>query len=198
MTATPLCRLPNPSLLTDPEARLVARLQAGENAAYGELVREYSRRLLATAGGFLTCPDECEDAVQDTFVSAFRAIAAFEGSSRLGTWLHRILVNHCLMRLRRAKRVGGVSLEAVGADRFGAVAHPGDGLHRNEMINRVRAEVDRLPSSYSEIIRLRDLEGLDTDATAARLGTSRAVVKTRLHRARAALRDSLAAASLDG
>jgi RNA polymerase sigma-70 factor, ECF subfamily len=198
MTATPPCRLPNPSLSTDPEARLVARLQTGEDAAYGELVREYSRRLMATARGFLSCPDECEDAVQDTFVSAFRAVAAFEGSSRLGTWLHRILVNHCLMRLRRAKRAGGVSLEAVGADRFGAAAHPGDGLQRNEMVARVRAEVDRLPTSYGEIIRLRDLEGLDTDATAARLGTSRAVVKTRLHRARAALRLSLAAESLDG
>ena len=191
MTATPPCRLSNPSLTHDSEADLVARLRAGEAAAYGDLVREYGRRLTTTARGFLTCADECDDAVQETFVSAFRAVGTFEGSSRLGTWLHRILINHCLMRLRRAKRAGSVSLEAVGADRFGVVAHPGDDIHRNELVSRVRAEVDRLPARYGEIIRLRDLEGLDTDATAARLGTSRAVVKTRLHRARAALRISL-------
>ncbi len=181
-----------PVAIENAEAELIERLRAGDNSAYGQLVRDHAQRLTATARGFLTCDDQCADAVQDTFVSAFKAIATFEGNSRLGTWLHRILVNHCLMKLRRSKRAGAVSLDSLGSDRFGPASHPSDRLTRNELMACVRREVERLPASYGEIIRCRDLEGLDTDATAVKLGTSRAVVKTRLHRARAALRNALA------
>jgi RNA polymerase sigma factor (sigma-70 family) len=91
-----------------------------------------------------------------------------------------------------------VSLDAVGADCFGPVAPPSDRMERNELVARVRTGIDRLPAAYGEIIRLRDLEGLDTDQTAARLGMSRAAVKTRLHRARTALRLAFDEASIPG
>ncbi|MBA4067547.1 MAG: RNA polymerase subunit sigma-24 [Isosphaera sp.] len=165
------------------EAELVARLQAGDGGAYAELFRAHAGAMLAVARRFFGDADAA-DAVQDAFVSAFRAMPGFAGAARLGTWLHRITVNACLLKLRARKRsrlvpLDGLVLARAPADRASATDETGA---------RVRACVDRLPDAYRTVIRLRDLEELDTDATAARLGTSAGVVKTRLHRARLALR----------
>src|SRR5262245_24166395 len=87
------------------EADLVAGLRAGEPAAYERLVRDHLPRLLAVTGRILGNEADARDAVQDAFLSAFRAIQSFDGASRVGTWLHRIAVNAALMKLRsRARR----------------------------------------------------------------------------------------------
>src|SRR5437868_4970464 len=82
------------------ETQLLARLRAGDGAAYETIVRAYGSRMLAIARRYLRCEQDCADAVQEAFVSAFRAIDKFAGTSTLSTWLHRITVNACLMRLR--------------------------------------------------------------------------------------------------
>jgi RNA polymerase sigma-70 factor (ECF subfamily) len=168
----------------DTEAELVARLQAGDEDAYETLFRAHAGAVMAVARRFLGDTDDAADAVQDAFVSAFRGMSSFEGTSRLGTWLHRITANACLMRLRARKRSRLVPLDKSPAGPT-AEACP---LDRAEAAARVRACVDRLPEPYRAVIRLRDLEELDTDAAAARLGTSPGAVKVRLHRARHALR----------
>jgi RNA polymerase sigma-70 factor (ECF subfamily) len=169
------------------EAELVARLRTGDDDAYETLFRTHAGVLLAVARKFLGDTDDAAEAVQDAFVSAFRAMGSFEGTSRLGTWLHRITVNACLMKLRGRKRSRFVPLgDRLVPDRAG-----GDAVSLTEARERVRSGMEQLPAAYREVIRLRDLEGLDTEATAARLGTSAGVVKTRLHRARAALRTVL-------
>lgn len=172
-----------PTPMPEGEADLIARLRDGDDDAYEHLFRTHAGALLAVARRFFGDTDDAAEAVQDAFVSAFKAMRSFEGTSRLGTWLHRITVNACLMKLRGRKRARFVPLD----DEVPAVIRE-DKLTQAELREQVRAGVRQLPAAYRTVIRLRDLEGLDTETTAARLGTSVGVVKTRLHRARQALR----------
>ena len=182
---------------TAAEAALVARLRAGDGAAYAEAFRVHAGSMAAVARGFFGDPGEAAEAVQDARVSAFRGMPGFAGTARLGTWLHRVTVNACLMRLRARRRQRTVMLDGPALDggrrpgRADSGEHPARRLVRAEAAARVRACVERLPAGYREVIRLRDLEELGTDETAARLGTNPGAVKTRLHRARRALRELL-------
>jgi RNA polymerase sigma-70 factor (ECF subfamily) len=166
------------------EADLVARLKTGDEAAYEALFRAHAGAMLAVARRYFGDSDAAADAVQDAFVSAFRAMGTFEGTSRLGTWLHRITVNACLMKLRSRKRRPSVSLE----DRSLPARAEEAEVHRADTRLRVRTAVSRLPEAYRAVVELRDFDGLDTATTAAQLGTTVEVVKTRLHRARTALK----------
>ncbi|HJZ58481.1 MAG TPA: sigma-70 family RNA polymerase sigma factor [Gemmataceae bacterium] len=169
----------------DDETELVAGLRAGEEDAYEALVRTHSGALMAIARRFLGDTNDAADAVQDAFVSVFKAMRSFEGSARLGTWLHRIAVNACLMKLRGRKRSRLVPLDDSHAP---VCRSEDDHLGRAEVAEQVRACIDQLPPAYRTVIRLRDIEGVDTAETAGRLGTNEGVVKVRLHRARQALR----------
>ncbi len=170
------------------ETDLLARLRAGELAAQDEFFRSHVAAVMAVARKYLGDTDHAADAAQDTFLAAFRAIGSFQANARLGTWLHRIAVNTCLMKLRSDRRRRTVPLDA-GCELN--ARHEPETLEGGEIANRVREGIGQLPESFRTIIELRDLEGLDTAATAERLGTSEAVVKTRLHRARHALREIL-------
>jgi RNA polymerase sigma-70 factor (ECF subfamily) len=167
------------------ETDLICRLRTGDDDAYEQLVNSHSCAMHAIACRFFGDTDDADDAVQTAFVSAFQAMGSFEATSRLGTWLHRITVNACLMKLRQRKRSRFVSL-ADGL--LHAARREHDAVSRAETSEQVRAAIVRLPASYREVIRLRDLEGRNTEDTAIRLGTTKAVVKIRLHRARQALR----------
>jgi len=182
------------------ESGLVARIQSGDERAYEMLVRDYGGALLVTARRLLGCAEDAADAVQDAFISACRSIRSFEGHARLGTWLHRIVVNHALMRLRRRKRRPTVRIEDV-LPTFDETGHHNrpvrswrdadDRLLRDETRAQVRACIDRLPVAHRTVLLLRDIEGMTTNQTAELLGTNNAVIKTRLHRARQALRTML-------
>jgi RNA polymerase sigma-70 factor (ECF subfamily) len=164
-------------------------------------VRRHAGTLLAVARRFLSCEADSADAVQDAFVSAFQSLDTFAGNAQLSTWLHRIVVNHCLMKLRQRKRRRTVSLDGLlpAFDETGhhsrpvpAWAQPPEArLSQAETRAQVRACIDRLPEPYRAVLLLRDIEERDTDETAELLGLSRAAVKTRLHRARQALRTLL-------
>jgi RNA polymerase sigma-70 factor, ECF subfamily len=187
--------------MADAEADLVAQMRAGDNEAFAIVVRRYTPRLLAVAGRFLRCEEDRADAVQDAFLSAFRSLGSFAGKARLSTWLHRIVVNVCLMRLRSRSRSAEIPLDDLlpsgdGCWQSRELAAPSArtavaGLASAETRAQVRACIDRLPSSYRTVLVLRDLEELDTERTARTIGTTQAVVKTRLHRARRALRTLL-------
>lgn len=182
--------------VADPEADLVARMRAGDDEEFAIVVRRYTPRLLAVAGRFLRCEEDRADAVQDAFLSAFRSLGSFEGKARLSTWLHRILVNVCLMKLRARSRTAEIPLDDLLPDGNKRWSSPEpvavSKLASAETRAQVRACIDRLPPSYRTVLVLRDLEEMDTDCTARKIGTTRAVVKTRLHRARRALRTLLA------
>ena len=183
------------------DAELVARIRAGDESAAEALVREHTGAMLAVARRFLRCEAESADAVQESFLAAFRAIDSFAGKSALSSWLHRIVVNQCLKRLRARKRARTVSLDGLlpAFDQHGRPVRPAspwapdaeNQLVRAETRARVRACIDQLPDPYRTVLVLRDIEELDTDQTAARLGSTPGAVKTRLHRARQALRSLL-------
>jgi len=184
------------------EDDLVARLRAGDDAAYAELVRTQGGRMFAVARRLLRSDDDAADAVQEAFVSAFRAIASFEGGARLSTWLHRIVVNAALMKLRTRARRPEVSIEELLPKFFEDGHHVDepaewrnpvqlDALQRQETRALVREQIDQLPADYRTVLLLRDIEGLDTKETAEVLGVTPNAAKIRLHRARLALRTLL-------
>lgn len=185
------------------EQSLIEALRRGDGAAYERLVREYGGAMLAVARRFHKSEDDARDAVQDAMIAAFKAMRFFREDARLGTWLHRITVNACLMKLRSARRRPAESLDEllprfddtghrVGADEdvdwSSALA---DGIDAPKLRERVRASIARLPDAYREVLLCRDIEEMDTAETAAQLGISAENVKTRLHRARQALRTLL-------
>ena len=182
------------------EAELLQALRAGEEPAYERFVRRYGSTMLAVARRFLRCDEDAADAVQEGFASAFRSIRGFTGDSRIGTWLHRIVVNACLMKLRAAKSRPAVSIEGL-LPTFDNTGHhasrmcdwnvPSDRLEADELRATVRRCIDDLPESYRVVLLLRDIEELNTAETAERLNISEAAVKVRLHRARQALRTLL-------
>ena len=188
-------------LLPPDEQALVRRLKAGEDAAFDELVRQNATRLLAVARRLLRSEDDARDALQDAFLQAFRAIGAFEGGSRLSTWLHRIVVNASLMKLRTRARRPEQAIDEL-LPRFYEDGHriePGspwradvpDPVESRELRQLVRASIDRLPEIHRNVLLLRDIEGLSTEETARMLGIKPDTVKVRLHRARQALRTLL-------
>ncbi len=183
------------------EQQLLKRLQSGEEAAFEELVRDYSGRLLAVSRRYLDSEEDARDAVQEAFLSAFRAIGRFEGNSRISTWLHRIVVNASLMKLRTRRRKPEKSIEDL-LPRFledGHMAEPAvpwrpsaeSEVERGELRGLVLDSIQRLPENYRNVLMLRDIEGYDTEETAQAMGISPNAVKTRLHRARQALRGVL-------
>ena len=184
------------------EAALLSRIRAGDDAAYEELVRAETGRLLAVTRRILGTEEDARDAVQDAFLFAFRSLDRFHGDARLSTWLHRIAVNAALMRLRTRKRKREEPLEPLlptflddghHAERFASWGEPADRiLEREENRALVRRLIDQLPDAYRTVLVLRDIEGLDTQETAKLLETTPNAVKIRLHRARQALRTLLA------
>jgi RNA polymerase sigma-70 factor (ECF subfamily) len=183
------------------DKQLLERLRAGEEAAYEELVRSQGGRLLAVARRFLRSEEDARDAVQEAFLAAFRSIDRFEGEARISTWLHRIVVNAALMKLRTRRRKPEQSIEELLPSFLedGHMAAPAspwrsdelDPVERRELAALMRESIESLPDSYRNVLLLRDIEGLDTEETARAMGISPGAVKTRLHRARQALRGLL-------
>ena len=183
------------------ESELVERLRAGDDEAYEHLVREHTGRMLAVARRILANDDDAGDAVQDAFLSAFKSLDRFEGGSKLSTWLHRITVNAALMKLRTKRRKPERQIDDL-LPTFDAGGHVSRSMARwqapseadldaSETRQMVQKKIDELPEDYRIVLILRDIEGLDTQQTATYLEISPAAVKTRLHRARQALRTLL-------
>ncbi|MCP4007450.1 MAG: sigma-70 family RNA polymerase sigma factor [bacterium] len=183
------------------ESEFLRQLQAGDGAAFETLVRTHGGRMFAVAQRLLRNDADAQDALQDAFLSAFRSIDRFKGDSRLSTWLHRIVVNTALMRIRSRKRRPETSIEEL-MPRFLENGHFSDEpiewrrsnrdlLESQETREQVRAMIDRLPDDYRTVLLMRDIEGFDTKETAELLGVTPNAAKIRLHRARIALRTLL-------
>lgn len=183
------------------DVRLLDRLRAGDDRAFDELVAATGARLLAVARRLLINEDDASDAVQDAYLSAFKSLDRFDGRARLSTWLHRITVNSCLMKLRTLRRRPERSIEDL-LPQFTADGHQRNptrswtptsekGIEDRELFASVREKLNQIPDQYRVVLVLRDVEGLDTEEAATVLGISTSAVKTRLHRAHQALRELL-------
>lgn len=182
------------------ERPLLGALRAREPAAMEQLVRAQGPRLLAVARRMLGNEADARDAVQDAFLSAFRSLDRFKGDSGIATWLHRIVINAALMKLRSRRRRPEESLDGllpVFLEDGHHASPPSDWpaadalVATREMQHLVRSCIDRLPEAYRSVLYLRDIEELDTEETAQALGLTPGAVKIRLHRARQALRTLL-------
>ena len=180
------------------ERRLIQGLREEDPESYGELLNCYGGRMLAVARRMLQNEDDAQDCVQEAFLQAFRKIDTFEERASLGSWLHRIVVNAALMKIRQRKRRQETPLEdhlcefdAEGNRKTLApelTTAMESRLERLEIQTLIRQEIGALPTNFRNIILLRDIEEYDTAETATLLGLSLSSTKTRLHRARAALK----------
>lgn len=180
------------------EQALLLGLRDGEDSAFAEMVHRFGGRMLAVARRILCDEEDARDCVQEAFISAARKIHEFEGRAKLATWLHRIVVNASLTQLRKRARRAEESIEPLmpNFDMMGCrIELPESSyLSLDEIIDKtsaraaVRAAIDKLPETYRLVLLLRDIEEFSVRETADLLELTPGTVKTRLHRARAALK----------
>jgi RNA polymerase sigma-70 factor (ECF subfamily) len=185
----------------DSDAALRQRVVNGERAAFADLMRRYNRRLYRVARSILRDDAEAEDALQDAYIQAYRALPEFRGESSLGTWLTRIVMNAALMRRRRSRRMAEVielgadqAMEHGGAARDDAdeSGQPEHAALRAQARGMIEAKIDRLPEVFRTVFILRAVEELSVEETARVLDIPEATVRSRYFRARGMLREALA------
>ena len=181
--------------LTDEQ--IVGRVLKGDTAVFELIMRRHNQRLFRTARAILRNETEAEDAVQQAYISAYEHLGQFQGDARFGTWLTRITIRSALGRLRRIKRLGETELEPqpheeVMSSGGSGYDNPEQQVAGRELTRLVEAAVDELPEIYRLVFMMREVQQLSTAETAECLEVSEDVIKIRLHRAKAMLRDAMA------
>ncbi|MER7114845.1 RNA polymerase sigma factor SigM [Saccharomonospora azurea] len=166
------------------DADLIAAHAAGDPHAFNELVRRHRDRMWAVALRTVRDPEEAADALQDAFISAFRAASNFRAESQVTTWLHRIVVNACLDRVRRRQARPTVPLPDTSHQE---PAVPRDSVSERETRLVIKDALDQLPEEQRVPIVLVDVEGYSVAETAQMLGIAQGTVKSRCARGRAKL-----------
>ncbi|MBI5500406.1 MAG: sigma-70 family RNA polymerase sigma factor [Deltaproteobacteria bacterium] len=183
------------------DRELVEGLRRGDAASYRVLVREYEHRVYTIAYRMLGNRQEAEDVAQDVFVSLIRSIHSFRGDSQFSTWLFRVAVNHVknhvkyLRRRRQQLKVGwdaheGWEPQAADDGHFptvGRIDRPDEETSARELATKALAGLGELEDEFREALVLREIEGLSYDQIAEITGVPEGTVKSRIHRARAAL-----------
>jgi RNA polymerase sigma-70 factor, ECF subfamily len=168
------------------EERLVRSAQDGDQVAFGELVRRHQRRAYAVARSIVLSHDDAEDAVQDAFLHAFRALDRFRPHQPFGAWLHRIVSNAALDLSRRRKVRDADELPPTLA--AGGIADPAE---HAELKARLQDGLAALPARQRSVIVLHDVEGYKHSEISAMLGIPEGTARSDLHHARATLRRAL-------
>lgn len=177
---------------TEDETVLVERARGGDHAAFEELVRRYADRLHAGLLRFLADADEAQEATQEAFLRAWRSIGRFEGRSRFYTWLYRIGINEAKRRAARRPPVPVASLDDEPVPEAPDWSDAPEVRFEQADLRRVLEEsVRALPIEYRTPLILRDVEGLSTREAAEIMDLGEAAFKSRLHRARLAVRRAL-------
>jgi len=186
-TAIPAAVPASPEPLSDGE--LAQRVAGGDVRAFEALMRRHNRALFRTSRAILRDDADAEEALQDGYLRAFRAIGAFRGESKLSTWLVRIVANEALMRLRKRRR--GAEVVSLHGDDMPTADRPDYAAQRAQTRRLLEQKIDALPEAYRVVFILRALEEFSVEETAAALGIPEATVRTRFFRARRVLREAL-------
>jgi RNA polymerase sigma-70 factor (ECF subfamily) len=181
------------------ESALVAQAKAGDQNAFAELVNRYERKIYRLAKNITRNDEDAEDVLQDAFLKAYTHLDNFKGDSKFYTWIVRIAVNEALMRLRKRKTDRSVPLdepvelgeETVQREIAVWEDNPEEQYSQEEWRKILDEAVDSLKPDFRTVFVLRDIEELSTEETAETLGISVPAVKSRLLRARLALRERL-------
>lgn len=178
-----------------PDEEIVRRVVAGERELFELLLRRYNQRIYRAVRAILRNRDDAEDVMQQAYVNAYRHLHQFEGRSGFATWLTKIAMREAAARNRKTISLLHVVPELQGESTMNDFPEPSPDPEARavaaDLMQHVEAEVAALPESYRSVLLLREVEGLSTEETAECLELSIDVVKTRLHRARAMLRDAL-------
>lgn len=178
------------------DAELVRRVLAGERTLFEELMRRYNQQLYRTIRSILRNEQEVEDTMQQAYLLAYTHLGEFAGASAFSTWLTRIAINEayaCIRKLRRVTVVDEIPESVEDVMR----SPPETPEHRavaRQSMRLIESAIDKLPPPYRTTFMLREVEQLSTAETSEALGITEEAVKTRLHRARLGLRDTLAVA----
>ena len=183
---------------------LLSRAQAGDADAFEALVARHRDDVFALALRITRSEADAAEITQDTFLSAYQHLPQFRGDAAFGSWVYRIAANNALMRLRRQRVKQAAESELRGPEfneRGSLVEPPNPNFVRaadEEMLDAelgaaIQRATDQLPESYRQVFLLRDVDGLSYDEIAAVTGESVAAIKSRLHRARLALREAIEA-----
>ena len=181
------------------ETALVERARTGDQQAFGELVNQYERKIYRLAMNITRNEEDAEDVLQEAFLKAYEHLDRFKGDSKFYTWIVRIAVNEALMKLRRRKGDRTVPLdepldtgEETMAREIAIWEDNPEQQYSKEEIQKILSDaVDSLKPDFRTVFTLRDIEEMSTEETAEVLGISVPAVKSRLLRARLALREKL-------
>lgn len=183
------------------EAQLVERARAGDMEAFASLVAHYERKVFNMAYRLTNHYEDASDIAQEAFVRVYTRLGEFRGDSSFSTWLYRIVQNACMDEIRRRKRQTIMSLdqpvEADDGEMFRQLKdEEGDGpeeaLERRELQAEVQRAISRLDDHFRTVLVMRDIQGLSYNEIADILGENLGTVKSRLNRARNALKEQLA------
>jgi len=175
------------------DGEIIARVRAGDTAAFADLVRRHQDRVYGMALRATGRSEDAEDLAQEVFLSVFRGLEGFKGDAKFTTWLYRIAWNRCADWLRRNRKPGRrtVRLEEAEALADGAADPAAETIGRDERLGLRRA-LDGLEEHYRSVVELACIQGLSYAEVGAALGLPVKTVETRLYRARRLLRDRLA------
>ncbi len=181
------------------DAELVRRALIRDETAVRAIIKAHNRRLYRLARGILRNDGEAEDVVQETYVRAFTHLADFRGNSSLSTWLSRIAMNEALGRLRRQRPgvelsslpQGALEAQIIQFPLMSAADDPEKSMAQREIQHVVEGAIDELPEPFRMVFITRVIEGMNVEETAEILDLKPETVKTRLHRARAMLRENV-------
>jgi RNA polymerase sigma-70 factor (ECF subfamily) len=191
-----ITREPHMNTDTISDASLAQRIAEGNEAAFVLLMRRHNRLLYRTARSILRDDAEAEDALQESYLQAYRAIGQFRGDARLATWLTRIVINESIARSRKtARRAEVTPLQDHPTEASmepGAPESPESGAMRAETRRLIEKSIDALPEAFRTVFVLRALEEMSGEEVAACLDIPEATVRSRFFRARSLLRAALA------
>ena len=170
------------------DENIVERALTGDADAFGELVRRWERRIFALTYGMLGREEDARDATQETFIAAFRNLRGFRGEARVSSWLHRIAVNQCITRQRRAKVRSETALEDEVEKNAGSLAaplgfSPARTVESRQVTQAVRRAVNSLPVELRQVIVMKEFEELTFKEIADALDLPLSTVKSRLYTA---------------
>jgi len=185
----------------DTEQVTITKLENGGKEAFERFVKEHAGWMLKLAKQLTNCDDDAADCVQDTFTIILKKIGDFEGRSSLKTWLYRIVVNQALMKVRKKTNLREQSLDEylsefdVNGLLIGPVRMSEESVEslvsKKNVAEKVRIAISESPNNYRLVLMLRDIEGFSTIETANMLDIEIGTARTRLHRARQALKKIL-------
>lgn len=190
------------TIYADEDIKFVLACQKGDTQAFEVLVERHQKKMLNIAYRMMGNYDEACDITQEAFLSAYKSIKKFKAESKFSTWLFRIVVNYSKNRLKQLRNIGqreGVSIDDLGEIKIGGAlcqssaneANPGAQMERREREAQVQKCIISLDEEYREVLVLRDIQGLSYDEIKDILKIPEGTVKSRLSRARNALKDCL-------